>query len=86
MSKFQKGDQVLINGSLLATIQSYNEDNDRITYVSVPFGGGTDTTTAHISQTRVEPLHGGRHEQPEDTVETEQPKAAKDEFTKAGDK
>lgn len=56
MAKFNAGDKVLINGALVATIQTYDEDNDRIAYVSVPPGGGTDTTYGHISQTRVQHL------------------------------
>lgn len=56
MSKFQSGDKVLINGALVATIQTYSEANNIVTYASRPPGGGTDTTTAHISQTRIERL------------------------------
>lgn len=56
MAKFNTGDRVLINGNLVATIQTYDENNDRIAYVSVPPGGGTDTVYGHISQTRVEHL------------------------------
>lgn len=56
MPKFNPGDKVLINGSLVATIQTYSEENDRIAYVSTPPGGGTDTTYGHISQTRVQLL------------------------------
>lgn len=56
MSKFNPGDKVLINGALVAVIQTYSEENDRIAYVSTPPGGGTDTTYGHISQTRVQLL------------------------------
>lgn len=56
MPKFAKGERVVIDGSLIATIQTYDEANDRIAYVSVPPGGGTNTTYGHISQTRVERL------------------------------
>lgn len=56
MAKFQKGDKVLVNGNLVATIQTYSEANNIVTYVSTPPGGGTDTATGHISQTRIEHL------------------------------
>jgi len=56
MAKFAKGERVIIDGSLIATIQSYNEDSGIVAYVSVPPGGGTNTTYGHISQTRVERL------------------------------
>jgi len=53
--KFVQGDKVLVNGSLVAEIETYDEDLNVVRYTS-HVGGGTDTTTGHISQTRIEHL------------------------------
>lgn len=53
--KFVAGDRVLVNGSLAAVIETYDADLDVVRYTSTA-GGGTDTTTGHVSQTRIEHL------------------------------
>jgi hypothetical protein len=53
--KFVPGDRVLVNGSLVAEIHTYDEDSNVLVYTA-SVGGGTDTTYAHISQTRLEHL------------------------------
>lgn len=52
MSEFNVGDLVMVNGGIVATIHTYDAENDRLVYVS-EVGGGTDTTYGHISQTRL---------------------------------
>ena len=57
MAAFNVGDKVLINGGLVAEITTYDEPNNLIVYVTNSDGAGaTDTTTAHISLTRIQPL------------------------------
>ena len=54
-AKFQAGDKVLVNGSLVAEIETYDEELNVVRYTA-QVGGGSDTTTGHISQTRIEHL------------------------------
>ena len=63
MSKFQKGQQVIVNGGLIATIESYDESLNLLTY-SPSVQGGTNTVYAHISHTQLEPF-GAPSVQPE---------------------
>ena len=55
MAKFNVGDRVLVNDGLVATITSYDEDNNLLSYES-KVGGATNTFTSHISNTKVVPL------------------------------
>lgn len=56
MSKFNAGDRIIVNGNLVATIQSFDEENDRLVFVVTPAGGGSETVYGHISQHRLELL------------------------------
>lgn len=80
MSKYKRGDQVVIGGNLIATIVRYDEASGNITY-SHPVGGSTNTVYARISHTTVEPYAKtvARHSSPVDTDElpAEKPKAPK---------
>jgi len=51
---FARGDKVVVNGGVLATIENYDVEADRVVFVTTPSGGGTDTTTAHISNTKLD--------------------------------
>ena len=56
--KFKKGDKVLINGGIVATIVTYDADPDAniLVYETQLAGGATDTATAHVNNTRIEPF------------------------------
>lgn len=51
---FNKGDKVLVNGALVATIEVYDETVNQLVYSVLLPGGATDTTYGHISNTRLE--------------------------------
>jgi hypothetical protein len=70
-SKFSAGDKVIVNGNLVAEILLWDEDADRLTFVTVPAGGGTDTVYGHISQYRVEAFPVAAEEAPAAEVEQE---------------
>ena len=56
MARFKAGDSVLINSGLIAEIAYWPENDDGpFTYTFQLSRGGTNTTTAHTSNTRVEP-------------------------------
>jgi hypothetical protein len=57
MSKFERGEKVLVNRNVIAEVLRYDEETDNFVYVIRPLGGGTETVTAHISQTTIEPLN-----------------------------
>ena len=56
MTDLKPGTRVLVNGGLLATLQSYDEAGGSAVYVVDLPGGGTDTHTARIANTIIEPL------------------------------
>lgn len=68
MPKFDKGDWVLVNGSVVAEIHTYDEDNDRLVYVH-EVGGGTNTVYGHISQTRLQRMVRDVEAEDEDATE-----------------
>jgi hypothetical protein len=88
MSKFNVGDQVLVNGAVVAEITTYDEQADRLVYV-VSVGGGTDTVYGHISNTRLQRLvsvatgEDAEDEAPEPSADDTQeiPAVPADEFT-----
>ena len=53
---YSKGDKVLLNGGVVAEIVNYDEGANVIVLKATPYGGGEDIITAHISNTRIEPL------------------------------
>lgn len=53
---FKSGDKVLVNGGTVATIKIYDTDANVLVYEAPLHGGAVDTVTAHISNTRLEPL------------------------------
>ena len=75
MSKFNKGDKVLVNHSLVATILTYDEDSNNLVFVA-RVGGGTDTTYAHISNTHLELLEAAPVEAPAETEQAAEPEAS----------
>lgn len=54
MSKFEQGDKVLVNGSLVAEIDFYDKDLDVVRFVTRTAGGTPNVTTAPVSQTQIE--------------------------------
>jgi hypothetical protein len=52
---FAAGDKVLVNGTLVAEIDYYDESNDVLRYITKA-NSQTNVTTAHVSQTRLEHL------------------------------
>lgn len=58
MSEFKAGDKVLVGGSIVAEIVTYDVDSDVLRFIT----GETNTHTTHISNTRVEPLTPSLHE------------------------
>jgi hypothetical protein len=50
------GERVIVNGGLVATVESVNVEGDRVVYVSRPPGGGTNTHSEHLSQVHFESL------------------------------
>lgn len=72
MSKFNPGDKVVVNGGLIATIESYDESLNLLTY-SHGVHGGTNTVYAHISHTDIQPfvVSNAQPELPEDEAEDE---------------
>lgn len=50
MTSFSPGDSVVVNGSRLGVIKTYDEDADRLVVVT-DVNGSKDTLYAHISQT-----------------------------------
>lgn len=56
--KFKRGDKVLVNGGVVATIVRYVPDADLVVWEAPVSGGATDTTTGHISNTHIEALAG----------------------------
>ena len=55
MSKFNPGDRVLVGGNFVATVHTYDEDNNRLVLVQQQ-NGGTNTIYGHISDYSLEPL------------------------------
>lgn len=53
--KFEAGQRVLVNGGLVATIITYDEQAN-VVVVEHPVGGSRNTITLHISNTTLEPL------------------------------
>ena len=53
---FNRGDKVIVNDGLIAEILVYDEEANIVTYVHSPAGGGTDTVTAHVSNTKIVPF------------------------------
>ena len=51
---FNRGDKVLINNNLVATIENYSPETNLVVFVSEPAGGGTNTHTEHISLTTID--------------------------------
>ena len=54
--KFKEGDSVLVNGGVVATILKYDTEANILVYETKLHGGATDTVTAHVSNTRIEPF------------------------------
>lgn len=50
------GQKVLINRSIIATIDYYNEEHGLLIYTHNPVGGGTDRVTSAVNQLTIEPL------------------------------
>jgi hypothetical protein len=78
MSKFERGDKILVNRNVVAEVAQYNELTNNLVYVIRPLGGGTETVTVPISQVTIEPLnplqedaHVERADQPVDGVSDE---------------
>lgn len=93
MSEFKPGDRVLVDFSLVAEIQTYDTDSDRLVIVSRA-GGSENTIYGHISNTRLEhlpestPVVGtgdevftGEAQPAPEAVEENDTEAPKDEFT-----
>lgn len=64
MSEFKKGDKVLVNGALVATIEVYDTDVNQLVYSSELPGGATDTAYGHVSNTRLELIEAAPDELP----------------------
>jgi hypothetical protein len=78
MSKFERGDKILVNRNVVAEVLLYDEGTNNLVYVIRPLGGGTETVTVPISQVTIEPLnplqetaHVERADQPVDGVSDE---------------
>lgn len=56
MSRFQKGDKVLVDGNLVAEIHTWDEPNNRLVLQVNMRGGSTNLIYGHISQYKVERL------------------------------
>lgn len=65
MSQFQSGDRVLLNGSLVVELESYDEENNRFIALN-RVGGGTNRISDHISTNRFESLEDKSAEDTED--------------------
>jgi len=55
---YKQGDKALINGAQIAEILSYSVEANVVEYRTANPGGSHNTTTAHISNTRIEDLPG----------------------------
>lgn len=78
MGEFKAGDTVLVNRALVATLVSYDPENDRVVF-EAKVGGGTNRTTAHITQTTIEVLPvpaDTYHEESGTFIASEQPSVA----------
>lgn len=67
---FQRGDKVIVNRGLLATIDVYDVESNLVTYHHEA-DGGVNTVYAHISNTDIEPLVdlAAKHEAKDDEAE-----------------
>jgi hypothetical protein len=76
MSEFNKGDKVLVNGSLTAEIDFYDESIGVLRYV-LDANGQTNTVTADPTQVRLELLEAAVVEAP--VVEPVEPAVVEEE-------
>lgn len=56
MSKFNKGDKVVINRAQIATIHTYDEDLNFLAFELTHGGGSTEVVYGHVSQYDIEHL------------------------------
>jgi hypothetical protein len=72
MSEFNKGDKVLVNGSLTAEIDFYDKSIGVLRYV-LDANGQTNTVTADPTQVRLELLEAAVVEEPVEYLHLETP-------------